>query len=394
MIIDGCMNLKSNHKVWLVFAQLLGMETEQERRQLDEIVVPDSKEKLLLDEMSSGEDYLRRRQMIEDIDVDRELERVMRPRRRRLSVLLGRVAAVLLPLLLGGTAIYVMYSRNNASLKNVISLHDVEPGTLEAVLVTSDGTLRELQTAGNHINEKDGSKIMVDSARLNYQDNRPESVRELIYNKLLVGRGHEYMLILNDGTRVWMNSKSELSYPVAFGENVRRVRLSGEAYFEVTKDSVRPFIVEVDRGFEVKVLGTHFNIKAYDTDDSYETTLVEGKVQVSQGHKTKITLEPSEQMVIGKDGRHEVRVVNTSYYTAWHEGWFYFNDESLEQVLIMIGRWYDVDFVFAKENLKEIAVTGKLKRFENLSVILKMLERTTGTELILENRIVKVDKKK
>lgn len=388
------MNLKSNHKVWLVFAQLLGMETEQERRQLDEIVVPDSKEKLLLDEMSSGEDYLRRRQMIEDIDVDRELERVMRPRRRRLSVLLGRVAAVLLPLLLGGTAIYVMYSRNNASLKNVISLHDVEPGTLEAVLVTSDGTLRELQTAGNHINEKDGSKIMVDSARLNYQDNRPESVQELIYNKLLVGRGHEYMLILNDGTRVWMNSKSELSYPVAFGENVRRVRLSGEAYFEVAKDSVRPFIVEVDRGFEVKVLGTHFNIKAYDTDDSYETTLVEGKVQVSQGNKTKITLEPSEQMVIGKDGRHEVRVVNTSYYTAWHEGWFYFNDESLEQVLTMIGRWYDVDFVFVKENLKEITVTGKLKRFENLSVILKMLERTTGTELMLKNRIVKVDKKK
>ena len=388
------MNRKSNHKVWLVFVRLLGMETEQERQQLDEIVVPNSKEKLLLDEMSSREDYSRRRQMIANIDVESELERVMRPRRRRLPVLLGRVAAVLLPLLLGGTAIYVMYSKNNASLKNVISLHDVEPGTLEAVLVTSDGTLRELQTAGNHINEKDGSKIMVDSARLNYQDNRPESVRELIYNKLLVGRGHEYMLILNDGTRVWMNSKSELSYPVAFGENVRRERLSGEAYFEVAKDSVRPFIVEVDRGFEVKVLGTHFNIKAYDTDDSYETTLVEGKVQVSQGNKTKITLEPSEQMVIGKDGRHEVRVVNTSYYTAWHEGWFYFNDESLEQVLTMIGRWYDVDFVFVKENLKEITVTGKLKRFENLSVILKMLERTTGTELMLKNRIVKVDKKK
>ena len=388
------MNRKSNHNAWLVFVQLLGMETEQERQQLDEIVVPNSKEKLLLDEMSSREDYSRRRQMIANIDVESELERVMRPRRRRLPVLLGRVAAVLLPLLLGGTAIYVMYSKNNASLKNVISLHDVEPGTLEAVLVTSDGTLRELQTAGNHINEKDGSKIMVDSARLNYQDNRPESVRELIYNKLLVGRGHEYMLILNDGTRVWMNSKSELSYPVAFGENVRRVRLSGEAYFEVAKDSVRPFIVEVDRGFEVKVLGTHFNIKAYDTDDSYETTLVEGKVQVSQGNKTKITLEPSEQMVIGKDGRHEVRVVNTSYYTAWHEGWFYFNDESLEQVLTMIGRWYDVDFVFVKENLKEITVTGKLKRFENLSVILKMLERTTGTELMLKNRIVKVDKKK
>ncbi|HJF70295.1 MAG TPA: DUF4974 domain-containing protein [Butyricimonas virosa] len=388
------MNRKSNHRVWLVFARLLGMETEQERHQWDEVAMLDSKEKLLLDEMSLGKDYLRRRQMVEDIDVESELERVMRPRKRRLSVLLGRVAAVLLPLLFGGTAIYVMYSKNNISLENVISLHDVEPGTLEAVLVTSDGTLRELQTVGNYINEKDGSKIMVDSARLNYQDNGLESVQGLIYNKLLVGRGHEYMLILNDGTRVWMNSKSELSYPVAFGDNVRRVRLSGEAYFEVAKDSVHPFIVEVDRGFEVQVLGTHFNIKAYDTDDFYETTLVVGKVQVSQGNKTKITLEPSEQMVIGKDGRHEVRVVNTSYYTAWHEGWFYFNDEPLEQVLTMIGRWYDVDFIFAEENLKEIAVTGKLKRFENLSVILKMLERITGTECVLENRIVKVDKKK
>ena len=377
-----------------MFARLLGMETEQERHQWDEVAMLDSKEKLLLDEMSLGKDYLRRRQMVEDIDVESELERVMRPRKRRLSVLLGRVAAVLLPLLFGGTAIYVMYSKNNISLENVISLHDVEPGTLEAVLVTSDGTLRELQTVGNYINEKDGSKIMVDSARLNYQDNGLESVQGLIYNKLLVGRGHEYMLILNDGTRVWMNSKSELSYPVAFGDNVRRVRLSGEAYFEVAKDSVHPFIVEVDRGFEVQVLGTHFNIKAYDTDDFYETTLVVGKVQVSQGNKTKITLEPSEQMVIGKDGRHEVRVVNTSYYTAWHEGWFYFNDEPLEQVLTMIGRWYDVDFIFAEENLKEIAVTGKLKRFENLSVILKMLERITGTECVLENRIVKVDKKK
>ena len=211
---------------------------------------------------------------------------------------------------------------------------------------------------------------------------------------VFAAKGQKASVVLPDGSKVWLNSDSEIKYTNLYGDGERIISLDGEAYFEVTKDSVRPFIVEVDRGFEVKVLGTHFNIKAYDTDDSYETTLVEGKVQVSQGHKTKITLEPSEQMVIGKDGRHEVRVVNTSYYTAWHEGWFYFNDESLEQVLTMIGRWYDVDFVFVKENLKEITVTGKLKRFENLSVILKMLERTTGTELMLKNRIVKVDKKK
>ena len=140
------------------------------------------------------------------------------------------------------------------------------------------------------------------------------------------------------------------------------------------------------------MLGTHFNIKAYDTDDSFETTLVEGKVQVMQGDKTKVTLEPSEQMVIGRDGKHEVRVVNTSYYIAWHEGWFYFDDEPLEQVLTMIGRWYDIDFSFKAEGLKEISVTGKLKRFENLSVILNMLEKTTGVRFTLTGRMVTISK--
>lgn len=388
------MDRKFNNKVWLLFVRLLGMETEREREQADEMMETHAGAKLLLDEMSSGEDYSRRGEIIEGIDTEKELERVMKTRGRKLRPVsvFWRVAAVVLPILCASVAIYVLNPKKSEDTRYVVNLHDVEPGTLKAVLVTSDGTLRELETSVNHIDEKDGSRIKVDSARLNYQIDQQEPVRQLIYNKLLVGRGHEYMLVLNDGTKVWMNSKSELSYPVAFGEGVRRVRLAGEAYFEVAKDSTRPFIVEVDRGFEVKVLGTHFNVKAYDTDDSYETTLVEGKVQVSRGNRTKVTLKPSEQMVIGKDGKHEVRVVNTSYYIAWHEGWFYFDDEPLEQVLTMIGRWYDVDFDFKEEELKTIAVTGKLKRFENLSVILKMLEKTTGVRFTLANRMVTVNK--
>ena len=385
------MNLKSNHKVWLVFAQLLGMETEQERRQLDEIVVPDSKEKLLLDEMSSGEDYLRRRQMIEDTDVDRELERVMRPRRRRLSVLLGRVAAVLLPLLLGGTAIYVMYSRNNASLKNVISLHDVEPGTLEAVLVTSDGTLRELQTAGNHINEKDGSKIMVDSARLNYQDNRPESVQELIYNKLLVGRGHEYMLILNDGTRVWMNARSRLVYPVAFGDT-REVELEGEAYFEVTRDENRPFIVHAGQ-VAVKVLGTEFNVSNYPENEDVQTTLIKGKVQVTLSENMDgYTLHPGEQVVYNKEsGEVTVANVDVSYVTAWREGRLRFRDRPLKEIMDFISRWYDVDVVYEDEVVKNYLFGCNFNRHVTVTPLLELFQ-STGTvrfEVVGKKIIVK-----
>lgn len=387
------MNRSFNNTIWLLFARLVGMETDREQAHVDEMVARDGKEKRLLDGMLTGEDYFRRRKIVEEIDVEKELQDVIHSsKRRHSSVVLWRwAAAVLLPVVLGSVAFYVLFSEREVS-DYLVSVHDVEPGTLKAVLVTSDGTLRELESSVNHIEERDGSRINVDSARLNYRTDNQKPVRKLIYNKLLVGRGHEYMLVLNDGTKVWMNSKSELSYPVAFGTSVRRVRLSGEAYFEVARDSVRPFIVEVDRGFEVKVLGTHFNIKAYDTDDSYETTLVEGKVQVTREGEANVVLSPSEQMVIGRDGGHEVRVVNTDYYIAWHEGWFYFNDEPLEQVLNMIGRWYDIDFQFQEEELKEIAVTGKLKRFENLSVILNMLERITGSRLVLKNRMITVSK--
>ena len=380
------MNQKSNHKVWLVFARVLGMETKQERHQLDEIVVPDSKEKLLLDEMSSGEDYLRRRQMIEDIDVDRELERVMRPRRRRLPVLLGRVAAVLLPLLLGGTAIYVMYSKNNASLKNVISLHDVEPGTLEAVLVTSDGTLRELQTAGNHINEKDGSKIMVDSARLNYQDNRPESVRELIYNKLLVGRGHEYMLILNDGTRVWMNARSRLVYPVAFGDT-REVELEGEAYFEVTRDENRPFIVHAGQ-VAVKVLGTEFNVNTC-RKQKVQTVLVKGSVQVENGGKREVVLRPGE---LAETVGTQIRVtqVNVRKYTAWREGVFYFEEADLEEIMTELADWYCVQAVFTDQTVRTRKFSGVLERSETIENVLKKIERTTSVHFTIQQGIIQV----
>ena len=174
---------------------------------------------------------------------------------------------------------------------------------------------------------------------------------------------------------------------------MRRVSLSGEAYFEVAPDSTSPFIVQVDERFEVKVLGTRFNIKAYLTDIRYETTLVEGKVLVKQPEGMGVVLNPSEQIVIGRDGEHELREVDTDYYLAWHEGWFYFNDEPLEQVLEMFGRWYDVSFECSEDVLKKLRVTGKVKRFENLREILDMVAKIAGVDFQLEDKVVKVNKK-
>ena len=391
---DEFMDQESRYKVWSVFSKLIGMDKEDECH--SGTALSSGEERRLLEELSSLDNYNQRKVFIKKIDVEKELNRVMMKSRKHFflcSLVSWRAAVIFLPLLTGLIAIYVWKGERRSESEYVNHLSDVNPGTLGAVLVMSDGTSRELLSMPDQIEEQDGSAIKVDSTRLNYLKNEQASEQKLIYNKLLVGKGYEYMLVLSDGTKVWMNSASELQYPVVFGKESRRVRLSGEAYFEVTKDSIRPFIVEVDRGFEVKVLGTHFNIKAYDTDDCYETTLVEGKVQVFQENGTRVTLEPSEQMVIGQNGKHEVRVVNTSYYIAWHEGWFYFNDESLEQVLTMIGRWYDIDFNFEAEGLNGIAVTGKLRRFENLSVILKMLEKITGARYNLTDRMVTVSRK-
>lgn len=390
------MNQRSGDKVWLIFSKLLGMDTERERERFEEMVSSGSGEKGLFDELSLGDAYQRRKEAMQRVDVEGELRRVIKSRKRVSfhSMVSWRAAAIVLPLILGGLGVTLIYEESEPTVVYVDHLNDVDPGTLGGVLVLSDGTLRELEALPNHIKEKDGSQIKVDSARLNYSGEKYSLKKSLIYNKLLIGRGHEYMLILSDGTKVWMNSKSELHYPVVFGKGSRHVRLSGEAYFEVARDSSRPFVVEVDRGFEVKVLGTHFNIKAYDTDECYETTLVEGKVEVKSSNGTGVTLKPSEQMVIGRNGKQEVRMVNTAYYIAWHEGWFYFDNESLSQVLTMIGRWYDVGFDFEDIALKEIVVTGKVKRFESLSVILDMLKRTTGVEYDVVGKMIIIRKSK
>ena len=286
----------------------------------------------------------------------------------------------------------ILYRQQPAPLLQAEQLPAIQ-GTQGATLILSDGTQQQLFPGQQFIRESDGSKIRTDSSTLNYTSTRPATDTLPLYNHLIVDRGFEYMLVLQDGTKVWMNSESELYYPVQFTSGVRKIRLSGEAYYEVAKDSLRPFTVEVNEQFQVKVLGTHFNIKAYPTDGYAETTLLEGKVAVSPSAQAPtVVLKPSEQIVIREDGNNFVRVVNTDHYTAWHSGWFFFSNESLTKALEQIGRWYNVDFVFKDQNLTDIPVTGKLKRFENLNVILDMLSTTTRCHFTIEGKQIYITK--
>jgi len=208
------------------------------------------------------------------------------------------------------------------------------------------------------------------------------------YNRIETPKGGQYQLNLPDGTKVWLNSASSLKYLVNFSSKEERiVELTGEAYFEVAKDKNHPFLVR-SAGQEVKVLGTHFNVNAYDDENGVKTTLLEGSVKVNNN----VVLVPGEQSVfIG--GKLNVKAVNASDAVDWKNGEFVFNKDPLTDILRKVSRWYNVDIVYVRNLGSPLDVptfSGSVSRFENVSVILRMLEETSNVRFAIEGKTIKV----
>lgn len=383
------------YKIKLFVLKVLGDTTSRENEELEALLEKKKSYRSLLTDLTNPKEYNSRQKQLQLIDTEQELEHFLSGHRtptRKIRHFYWRAAAIVIPLLTGSVIAWQMFPKAPVSYQQAQS--KIAPGASGAILVLSNGTKQLLSPETQLFTETNGTQIHTDSNQLNYTTNNtiPQDTTP-IYNHLLVDRGFEYMLVLQDGTKVWMNSESELHYPVQFASANRKVRLKGEAYFEVARDSIHPFIVEVNDNFEVKVLGTHFNIKAYPSDDQFETTLLEGKVAISAPSLEGSTiLAPSQQMVIRKNGEHLVRKVNPDYAIAWHNGWFYFDNETLEKTLELVGRWYNIDFTFEDLECKYIRVSGKVKRFENLQVILDMLKTTTKCNYILDHEKIYVTK--
>lgn len=188
---------------------------------------------------------------------------------------------------------------------------------------------------------------------------------------IVVPRGGEYQLILPDGTKVWLNSDSKLEFPNTFVGDERRVKLAGEAYFEVAKNKAKPFRVEVDR-VEVVVLGTSFNIHAY--DEAVKTTLVEGAVKLNVAGKA-YSLSPGFEANVDQGG---VKIVKSDVYEqiAWKDGRFVFREKRLEEVMSILSRWYDFEIFYQNAAVKDLHFTGNIPRHATINEVLKFLERT------------------
>src|SRR5690606_2191510 len=199
-------------------------------------------------------------------------------------------------------------------------------------------------------------------------------------NQLVVPRGGRYAITLPDGTRVWLNADSRLTYPAGLYGDRREVELSGEAYFEVSHDASRPFVVRV-RDARVKVLGIRVNIRAYGTRP-LETTLVEGGVAFNRGGASRV-LKPGGQAVAGTAGALAVVKANIERVMAWHEGYFYFEDTPNQDIMEELGRWYDAEIQYVGD-FSDLRFGGMVSKAERISTILNIMERTDQLQFRIE----------
>lgn len=370
----------------LLFMRVVGMEDSDEKQRLDQIIEQNPEFGKLKDELCDYANYKRRQQKLAGLNAEKELRRIMAPARRgsfRRAAM--RIAVAVVPLMMIGAAVYLLTRTQNT--KDTIS-ESIAPPRSGAVLRLSDGTDLELTDSGQTAINDNGTQIAVKDRMLDYQNATKGEGAEISGNRLIVGRNRVYKVALNDGTLVWLNSESELRYPAVFGGGERLVSVTGEAYFEVAEDKERPFVVALDDGSRIRVLGTKFNVRAYPDDPATETSLLQGRVAIHTA-VGQIVLEPSQQAVIHPDGRYDIRHIDPSYAAAWTQGWFCFENKPLGEVLAMIGRWYDVDFRFANEEFKHIFIAGKLRQLD-LDTILDMIGTTAGVRFDVAGRQILV----
>ncbi|HEY1164948.1 MAG TPA: FecR domain-containing protein [Chitinophaga sp.] len=263
----------------------------------------------------------------------------------------------------------------------------ITPGTNIATLTLADGSTIALEDAANGVLTQTGGTAVTKTGKgaIAYSDKGKHAATDQhSFNTINIPRGGQYTVTLSDGTKVWLNSESSLTYPVVFGGTERRVILKGEAYFEVSKNEQQPFIAQTEHA-DVFVLGTHFNIDAYKDEKTEKVTLLEGSVRLSTG-TAKALLTPGEQGIIAPSQTGiDKKKVNVNQVMAWKAGYFVFRNNTIQDIMRQIGRWYDVEVVYEGE-LPKGTFGGTYSRNKDIHELLKGLELTGLVHFKIEGR--------
>lgn len=295
-------------------------------------------------------------------------------------------AAAAIILLVGLGSLFIKNQPPQLLVKNVKS-SAIMPGKNAAVLTLANGANIVLDNAANGVLAKTGNTAIkkLKNGLLAYAANENGSHPDTsALNMITIPKGGQYTIMLPDGTNVWLNSESSLTFPVAFKGSTRKVSLKGEAYFEVAKNKAMPFIVHTDNT-DIKVLGTHFNVHAYKDDNTIKTTLLEGSVRLSSTTSSTV-LTPGEQGTTdASNGRITQKKVNINQVMAWKAGYFIFRDDDIHDIMKQISRWYDVEVVYEgyTTNMK---FGGTYAKSKDINELLKGLEYTGLVHFRIEGR--------
>lgn len=297
-----------------------------------------------------------------------------------------RYAAAIV-VIISATVLTKYNHRESAFKTEVISsasaVQEAEPGGEKAILTLSDGSTIVLDNANSGQIAQQGHTrvIKLANGEIQYKSaNSKHNDNAVVFNTMSTPRGGQYQLLLPDGSKVWLNSESSITYPVVFADKERKVKISGEAYFEVAKDKTKPFRVETG-DMQVEVLGTHFNVRAYAEDGPTKTSLLEGSVKIDQQ-----ILKPGEAFMNGR-----IVPTNVDQDVAWKNGIFNFNNQNLSQVMKQLARWYDLDVDYT-DGIPQKEYGGEIGKNLKLTQVLKGLENS-GVHFELNGKRVTVNVK-
>lgn len=303
------------------------------------------------------------------------LEKILERPAKRVMIPSWRVwaAAAVLMLMLGAGFFWWRTSPDRPL--QVTETPDILPGRNGAVLTLADGSTVMLDSLENGlIATQQGARAMLQNGQLVYEPVGGQTGGPG-YNIMHTPKGRQFRLKLPDGTLVWLNAASTVRYPVVFTGKERRVEVQGEAYFEVAENAAMPFVVEAGQRAEITVLGTHFNVNAYEDEPTLNTTLLEGRVRVAAAGK-KMELKPGQQAQISR--QQEMNIVNDANLdkaVAWKNGTFNFEGSDLREIMRQLERWYDIKVVYEKD-IPHTEYFGEISKRNNLQGVLQILEKS------------------
>ena len=382
---------KEEHIARLIFLHIQGMTDNAQEKELDEWRSVSPRHEELFQRMLSSEHV--EKSISRFVKTEEEEERGWRQLQQKARS--GRsvrkikwfpyAAAIVLILSVGG----VFYFSGDKEQTEILPIakNEVQVPGSRAVLILPDGRKVDLENEVLRSDLAQSDSLLLVSARsLKYRDIDSPDATE-IFHTLEIPRGGEYLLTLSDGTMIYLNSESTLSFPVKFQGKERKVYLTGEAYFKVAKNTEHPFVVTAGE-LEVLVTGTTFGVRAYKDEKDIQTTLESGQVTVRVEGKS-VKLVPNKQVLFNKSTMGlEVRDVDVDLYLAWADGRLVYDNCPLEKILSDLGRWYNIDVFYSRDELRSYQFSLNMKKHEEFTQVLELIGKTGEVQFEIKDNTV------